>query len=184
MTEPTPLDINEDLIRASQKGDRSAFARLLELVYDVILRFTMKWVSHVSDAEDITQTLCIKLAKVIRQFRFESSFKTWLYRIVVNCVRDWQRSQKRHLSEDISFVEHGSSQTAIEGQAELERVLLQIEAMGKGFKETVLLVHGEGFSHAEAAETLDVKESTISWRLHEVRKQLFESSSAQGAESL
>ena len=44
--------------------------------------------------------------------------------------------------------------------------------MADGFKETALLVHAEGLSHAEAAEVLGVKESTISWRLHEMRKQL------------
>jgi RNA polymerase sigma-70 factor (ECF subfamily) len=44
--------------------------------------------------------------------------------------------------------------------------------MGEDFKETALLVLAEGFSHREAGEMLGVKEGTISWRLHEIRRQL------------
>ena len=44
--------------------------------------------------------------------------------------------------------------------------------MGEDFKETALLVLAEGFTHREAGEMLGVKEGTISWRLHEIRRQL------------
>ena len=44
--------------------------------------------------------------------------------------------------------------------------------MGQGFKETALLVLGEGLSHREAGTLLGVKESTVSWRLHRIRQQL------------
>lgn len=172
MVADTITDIDESLIRDSQKGDRNAFARLLAIVYDLIYCFALKWLDQASDAEDVTQLVCVKLAKVIRQFRFESAFTTWLYRIVVNCVRDWQRSQKRHLHEDISAAEDHASEQTSESEAELQRVLAEVESMGKGYKETLLLVYAEGFTHAEAAQILDVKESTVSWRLHHIRKHL------------
>ena len=185
MNASSAKEIDEQLIRDSQKGDRDAFARLLDLVYDMIYRFAFTWLKHVSDAEDVTQQVCIKLAQVIRQFRFESAFSTWLYRVVTNCVRDWQRSQKRHRNGGEQADEPLSSATSSESQAELERVLGDIDAMGKGFKETVLLVYGEGFSHAEAAEILNIKESTVSWRLHQVRKYLAGTADeVQGAGSL
>jgi len=164
-------EIDDELIRQSQRGNRTAFARLLDSIYDLIFRFALKWVDRVSDAEDITQQVCIKLAAVIRQFRFESAFTTWLYRIVLNCVRDWQRKTKTHVSDE-HIPESAGSATSIEAEAELQRVLNEVDSLGKGFKETLLLVYGEGFSHAEAATILGVKESTISWRLHQIRKAL------------
>lgn len=167
--------VDENLIRASQRGDRSAFERLLSLIYDMIYRFALRWLGRVSDAEDVTQQVCIKLARVIQQFRFESAFSTWLYRLVVNCAKDWQRSQNRHHHEELgsdSLPPESSPDHAIEASSELARVLSLVAAMGDGYREALILVYGEGFSHAEAGEVLGVKESTVSWRLHEIRKRL------------
>ena len=54
----------------------------------------------------------------------------------------------------------------------LHQVLALVEQMGAGFRETLALVIGEGLTHAEAASILAVKESTVSWRVHEIRKRL------------
>lgn len=58
----------------------------------------------------------------------------------------------------------------VEQQAYFWQLLRQLDALPDGIKETLLLVHAEGLTHGEAARVLDVKESTISWRLHEFRK--------------
>lgn len=175
------MELDESLIRASQNGDQSAFARLLALLYDLIFRFAMRWAKGVSDAEDITQQVCIKLARVIGQFRFESAFTSWLYRLVVNCARDWSRAQQRHRYAFECVPEPHSDNDVTEARAEIDRVLKVVEAMGEGFKETVILVCAEGLSHREAAEILGVKESTVSWRLHAIRKQLQENARAPSA---
>jgi RNA polymerase sigma-70 factor (ECF subfamily) len=54
----------------------------------------------------------------------------------------------------------------------LAQVLAQLALLGEGMKETALLVHAEGMSHAEAGVVLGVSESTISWRLHVIRKHM------------
>lgn len=178
--------VEDKLIRAAQGGNSQAFAALLSLVYDVIYCFAFKWAGNKHNAEDITQQACIKLAKVIKQFRFESAFTTWLYRLVLNCANDWGRSEKRHHSTDDS---PPGSQTDLissgttEAPTELACVLAQVEAMGKGFKDTLLLVLAEGMTHAEAAGILEIKESTVSWRIHEIRKQLKVIDEATGASS-
>ncbi len=164
--------IDEGLILASQKGDSRAFARLLESIYDMIFHFALRWAGHVCDAEDITQQVCVKLAKVIQSFRFESAFTTWLYRLVVNCAHDWARREKKHRQTELGADESSGSAVEAESSAELQRVLSLVDAMGKGFKDTLLLVYAEGLSHREAADVLGVKESTVSWRLHEIKKQL------------
>lgn len=162
------------LIRAAQDGDGQAFAQLLAEHYDSIYRFAFRWCSNSADAEDITQQACIKLAHSIKQFRFEAAFSSWLYRLVINCAKDWYKSQNRHQHEDIDRwvePERAPDQRA-ENSIYLRQLLRLLEQMADGFKETALLVHGEGMSHAEAAAILQLKESTVSWRLHEIRKQL------------
>jgi RNA polymerase sigma-70 factor, ECF subfamily len=170
-----------ELIRRAQAGNADAFESLLETRYDTLYRFAFKWCGNKADAEDVAQQACIKLARSISQFRFESQFSSWLYRLVINCAKDWQKSQSRHESTQTGFVEDIDERTEenlspVENKAEniiyLQQVLGLLGNMAEGFKETALLVHAEGLSHAEAADILGVKESTISWRLHEMRKQL------------
>ncbi|MGV8835404.1 RNA polymerase sigma factor [Cellvibrio sp.] len=162
------------LIRVAQGGDGAAFGRLLANNYDSIYRFAYRWCGNRTDAEDITQQACIKLAQSIGQFRFEAAFSSWLYRLVINCAKDWYKSQNRHQHDNIDDwiePERTPDQTA-ENRIYLQQLLHLLDQMAEGFKETALLVHGEGLSHAEAAAILQVKESTVSWRLHEIRKQL------------
>ena len=160
------------LIQAAQAGDSEAFETLLQLHYDRIYRFACKWCGDSHDAQDIAQQACIKLARAIKQYRFDSSFTTWLYRIVVTCAVDWHRGEARHQHEHNDAPEAATSDSGNEAGIYLQQILKRLESWGEGFKSTLLLVLGEGLTHAEAAEVLDVKESTVSWRIHEIRKKL------------
>ena len=163
------------LIKRAQAGDASAFEAVLEANYDTIYTFAYRWCGSQEDAEDITQIVCVKLARAIAQFRFESSFSTWLYRLVINAAKDWQKAQARHTSTsrsetDLQDLPAGSS--APENTIFLQQLISRMNTLPEGFKETMLLVHAEGMNHREAAAILNIKESTISWRIHEARKQL------------
>jgi len=160
------------LIRRAQAGDPTAFGDLLDLYYDTIFRFAWKWCRHRANAEDIAQLACIKLANSLAQFRFQAAFSSWLYRLVVSCAQDWQRSQGRHDHDDLADVESPAVEAHGEDQVYLLQLLGELDDLGEGMKETALLVHAEGLSHAEAGEVLGVSESTISWRLHVIRRHM------------
>jgi len=174
------------LIKRAQAGDAAAFSLVVERYYDTLYRFAYRWSGKRSDAEDITQQACIKLARSIVQFRFESAFSSWLYRLVINCAKDWHKSQARHQVQEAyqgqEPVQDGdgsltdqqdiSTDQMAENKIYLQQVLRKLDQMAEGFKETALLVYAEGLTHAEAASILQIKESTVSWRLHDIRKQL------------
>lgn len=160
------------LIRRAQDGNASAFGELVDRHYDTIYRFAWKWCRHRANAEDIAQQACIKLAASIGQFRFQAAFTSWLYRLVVSCAQDWQRSQQRHQHADLTGDELLPDDSRAEDAIYIGQVLEQLEALGEGMKETALLVHAEGLSHAEAGAILGVSESTISWRIHTMRRQM------------
>ena len=161
-----------DLIRRAQAGDAASFASLVDLHYDTIHRFAWKWCGHAANAEDIAQLACIKLAGSLAQFRFQAAFTSWLYRLVISCALDWQRSQQRHEHEALPEDEPDGDTSRTEDAIYLAQLIGQLDALGEGMKETALLVHAEGLSHAEAGAILGVSESTISWRVHTIRKQL------------
>lgn len=159
------------LIKQAQSGDAAAFAELLGVYYNVLFKFAYRWCGNREDAEDIAQQASLKLARTLVQFRFESAFTTWLYRLVINCSKDWSRSQAKHQTTELQALDTTTPNSA-DTEIYVEQVLKQLEAAGGDLKETLLLVHGEGFTHAEAANILKVKESTVSWRIHEARKKL------------
>jgi len=163
---------DQTLINRAQGGDAAAFARLLDLYYDTIHRFAWKWCGHEANAEDIAQLACMKLASGIKQFRHQSAFTSWLYKLVINCALDWQRTQQRHEHGELPEDAPDEGESRAEDGIYLAQVLAQLEQLGEGMKETALLVHAEGLSHAEAGEILGVSESTISWRIHVIRKQM------------
>jgi len=161
-----------DLIRRAQAGDAASFASLVDLHYDTIYRFAWKWCGHAANAEDIAQLACIKLAGSLTQFRFQAAFTSWLYRLVVSCAQDWQRGQQRHEHEALPEDEPAADGSRTEDGIYLAQLLEQLDELGEGMKATALLVHAEGLSHAEAGAILGVSESTISWRVHAIRKRM------------
>jgi RNA polymerase sigma-70 factor (ECF subfamily) len=160
------------LIRAAQGGDAAGFAELVDLYYDTIYRFAWKWCGNRDDAQDIAQLSCVKLAASVAQFRFQAAFTTWLYQLVISCAQDWQRAQRRHAHAELADDPPWAGASDAEDSVYLVQLLAQLDALGEGMKETALLVHAEGFSHAEAGRILGVTESTISWRIHTMRKHL------------
>ncbi|HTU65192.1 MAG TPA: RNA polymerase sigma factor [Steroidobacteraceae bacterium] len=163
---------DQALIRRAQEGDAAAFAALLDRHYDTIYRFAWKWCGHSANAEDIAQLASIKLAGSLAQYRFQAAFTSWLYRLVISCAQDWRRGQQRHDHEALPEDEPDGDASRTEDGIYLAQLLEQLDELGEGMKETALLVHAEGLSHAEAGAVLGVSESTISWRVHTMRKQL------------
>jgi RNA polymerase sigma-70 factor (ECF subfamily) len=162
----------DTLIRRAQGGDAVSFEELLDLHYDTIYRFAWKWCGDPVNAQDIAQLACIKLAASLAQFRFQAAFTSWLYRLVISCAQDWQRGQQRHDHDELPEDEPEAETSNPEDHIYLAQLIEQLAALGEGMKETALLVHAEGMSHAEAGEILGVSESTISWRIHTIRKQM------------
>ena len=85
---------DDDLIRAAQKGDRSAFDTLVRRYDRSVLRLALHMLGNEEDAQDIHQEAFIKAYRHLSNFRFECSFYTWLYRIVTNLCLDQLRRRK------------------------------------------------------------------------------------------
>ncbi len=85
---------DDELIRAAQKGDRSAFDSLVRRYDRSVLRLALHMLGNEEDAQDVHQEAFIKAYRHLSNFRFECSFYTWLYRIVTNLCLDQLRRRK------------------------------------------------------------------------------------------
>ena len=161
-----------ELIKRAVRGDEAAFEALVNEYYEVMFKMAYKWCGNQRDAEDITQEACIKLARGISKFKGDSKFTSWLYVLVINTAKDWFKSQNRHPEGSELLEELVAVDDRADEKLYAQEVWAQVHKLPEGEKESLLLVMGQGLSHKEAAKISGVKESTISWRIHEARKKL------------
>jgi RNA polymerase sigma factor (sigma-70 family) len=168
------FDPDRDLVDRAAGGDRHAFEALLRQHYDRIHRVAWRLTGSGSHAEDIAQDVCCTLVEKIGSFKGESKFTTWLTGIVVNACRDHRRRGMTllRLRERLSVLAGLAPRP--DGRDAYRRSWLasELARLDPLLRDTVVLVVGEDLTHAEAARALGVAESTVSWRMHEARRQL------------
>ncbi|TAE83532.1 MAG: RNA polymerase sigma factor [Alphaproteobacteria bacterium] len=163
---------NLALIHEACRGDGVAFQKLLNSHYPMIYRVAYRFTGHQQDAEDIAQEVCLLLVDKLATYQNKGSFTTWLYRIVVNQCRDAYKKRTIDRQRDKGYTELNALEAADaqEQHKKIQWLYRTVAHLRSPLKETALLVLAEGLSHAEVGEILKCKESTISWRMHEIRK--------------
>ena len=172
--QPVRTGSDNILVNRAKAGDRLAFAQLLEDHYDFIFRTACKWTGKKSDAEDIAQEVCIKLATAIQSFDGRAAFTSWLYRVTVNMVRDMQRSSSRRDRnvDAFSLVHPEDDPGNQEESATAKELWRAVSELPEKQREAIMLVYAEDMNHADAAEIMGCKEATVSWHIHEAKKTL------------
>ncbi|MET4208577.1 sigma-70 family RNA polymerase sigma factor [Bradyrhizobium sp. LA2.1] len=164
---------DDDLVSLATQGNRAAFEALLRRHYDLMHRVAWRMTGSQTDAQDICQDVCCALVERIASFRGEAKFTTWLVGIVRNACHDHHRrhSTLTRLKGHLAVLAEMASPP--DGRDLFRRSWLasELARLSPLLRETVVLVVGEGMTHAEAASALGVSESTISGRMHEVRRQ-------------
>lgn len=171
---PPPPIADDTLIARAIGGDRRAFAQLVERHYDFIFRTACKWCGKVSDAEDVAQDVCVKLASVLKSFDGRSAFTSWLYRVTLNAVRDMQRARTRRGRNVDRYAEVAPDEYLPdqEDSAAAKELWDAVRRLPDQQRDAVLLIYAEGMSHAEAGVIMGCKEATVSWHVHEAKKTL------------
>lgn len=170
--------IDGRVIEACQQGDRAAFQLLFETYKDKV--FSIAVYSSGGDrtlAEDVTQQIFLKLFTAIRQFRGDSEFTTWLYRLVVNACLDERRRRRRLLpwGESVSMTKAGDRKPQEKQYARLEvaeAVQAAISELKPKFRLPILLKYIEGLSYDEIATVMGCSKGTVASRLNRGHSQL------------
>jgi RNA polymerase sigma-70 factor (ECF subfamily) len=163
-----------DLVSAAVGGDRNAFEMLLRRHYGRIHGLAWQLTGSRADADDIAQDVCCVLVEKIASFRGEAKFTTWLCGIVVNACHDLRRRRRSFGSFTDRLAVLAGLARQPDGRDLYDAIWLKsaIARLKPAFRETAVLVAGQQLSHSEAAIILGVKESTVSWRMHEIRARL------------
>jgi RNA polymerase sigma factor (sigma-70 family) len=168
------FDPDRDLVALASGGDRDAFEALLRRHYDRVHRLAWRLTGSRADADDIAQDVCCALVEEIGGFRGEAKFATWLTGIVVNACRDHRRRglTLTRLRERLSVLAGLAARPDGRDAYRQSWLASELARLDPLLRDTVVLIVGEDLTHAEAARALGVAESTVSWRMHEARRQL------------
>lgn len=175
---PTTTMIDKETqtsIRSSQDGDRRALELLICKHYHSLYKMTYKWCGNREMAQDVVQDVCIKVVRHLDNFRFQSSFSSWLYPIVINTATYQYRRAHRYRAlpgDDDAPAELIDGGTAHDERLYAKQVLRRVQSLPEREKNAILLVFSEGMSHKEAAFSMGCKESTVSGYIHQARKKL------------
>jgi len=159
---------------AAGRGDRAAFEALISRHYDGIFRLAWRVLGDRAEAEDVTQEVCIRLARTIDGFRADAKFRTWLHSITLNVARDAMRRRATRVKAAQGFAEADAMARgeAAASRAEGEWLEETLQRLKPELRETAALILGEEMTQAEAAATLGVAEGTIAWRMSELKRAL------------
>jgi len=175
------------LIRDAQKGDLTAFNRLVLVYQDMVYNQAYRMMGEAESAEDATQDAFISAYKNIRSYR-GGSFKSWLLRIVTNACYDELRRRKRRPTQPLEpvdqenneefesarwMVDPGESPEEALERTELDRALQHcLEDLPPDFRAVVILVDIQGMDYTEAAAVVKTPLGTIKSRLARARLRL------------
>jgi len=177
-----------DLIIQAQKGNQNAFEELVYRYDRNVLSVALKYANNEDDAKDLYQEVFIRVYRGLRNFRFQSEFSTWLFRITTNVCLTYKSRSKEHLrvSIDRSFdddeqeissspelVYEGSAPEEISSGSNIGEIVNEaVESLSPKQRMTFILKHYEGYKIREIAEMMNCKEGTVKKYLFDATKNL------------
>jgi len=171
----TNLLIHKELVEKSKKGDRNAQFQLYKLYVNAMYNVCMRLVGSKEDAEDILQDSFVKAFKNLHSFRYESTFGSWLKKIVVNKSINFLKLKKIPITtiENHEYYLTNEPTQNFEEQ-DIKKIKKGIDLLPNGFKQIITLYLIEGYDHAEIGEILEITTSTSKSQYHRAKKKLIE----------
>ncbi len=172
------------LVQRVQRGDKAAFDLLVRKYQHKVVKLVLRYVRSPAEAEDVAQEAFIKAYRALPQFRGDSAFYTWLYRIAINTAKNAIASRDRspidyHL--DLNDPEESSGMQnrlrdpdTPEGLALTEEIRTivnsAIEALPDELRTAIVLRELEGLSYEEIAAAMECPVGTVRSRIFRARE--------------
>ena len=178
-------DKDFELVQAINAGQYELFHELVKRYEQKLYNFGLRMCWNPSDAEDLVQETFLNVFRYLKNFRYETKFKNWLYRIATStCIKKRRKSKfapERELSLD-EFIPKDEAETQAQvpdwAMMPLDKLLNEelaemidqaILSLPEKYRMVIVLRDIEGFSTAETAQILELSASNVKVRLHRAR---------------
>ncbi|HSM68164.1 MAG TPA: RNA polymerase sigma factor RpoE [Xanthomonadales bacterium] len=179
--------VDQLLVERVQQGDKTAFDLLIHKYQHRIVSLISRYVSDPSEALDVAQEAFIKAYRAIGNFRGDSAFYTWLYRIAINTAKNWlvARNRRPPASDiDAADAEQYDMDSRLKERSTPENELLReeiektvydtIAALPDDLRTAIILREIEGMSYEEIATTMECPIGTVRSRIFRAREAIDE----------
>jgi len=176
---------DQQLVEMVQQGNKAAFDLLVRKYQNKVLSLVSRFVKNQGDVPDVAQEAFIKAYRALPNFRGDSAFYTWLYRIAVNTAKNHLAAQKRRPSSsdlDIEESEFFDDADKLRDSASPERLLLTnelrdavintLEALPEDLRTAISLRELDGLSYEDIANVMDCPVGTVRSRIFRAREAL------------
>ncbi len=165
-------------IQCIKAGDYSAFSHIVSAYQKMVFNVILRIVNHREDAEDITQEVFVKVFKSLDNFKEESEFSTWLYRIAYNTTLSELRKKKMSISafeDHLSNIEDENIHEEIDDISTEERIQYLEQAIKMLNSEDALII-SMFYMNEQSIEQISIITgltiTNIKVKLHRIRKKL------------
>jgi RNA polymerase sigma-70 factor (ECF subfamily) len=172
------------LVKRVQRGDKSAFDLLVRKYQHKVVKLVLRYVRNPAEAEDIAQEAFIKAYRALPQFRGDSAFYTWMYRIAINTAKNSLASRDRSpIAYDLDLTDPEESHSVQgklqdpdtpEGMALTEEIRgivnSAIEGLPEELKTAIVLRELDGLSYEEIAAAMECPVGTVRSRIFRARE--------------
>ncbi len=176
-------DLDEELVLRVQQGDKKAFDLLVIKYQHKIVQLVNRYVRDPSEAQDVAQEAFIKAYRALPEFRGESAFYTWMYRIAINTAKNFLMARSRRSSDsevDVLEAEQIENAPQLQGLDTPEQLLLNdeilkivhetIDALPEEMKMAIMLRELDGMSYEEIAQIMNCPIGTVRSRIFRARE--------------
>lgn len=181
-------DVDQELVRQVQQGNKRAFDLLVIKYQRRIMRLLARMINDPAEVEDVAQETFIKAYRALPQFRGDSHFYTWLYRIAINSARNWQAAKHRRpmqlneyeneegetFSPADTLTDINTPESELISKQVADTIKTAIEALPEELRNAILLREIEGLSYEEIAETMGCPIGTVRSRIFRAREAITE----------
>jgi RNA polymerase sigma-70 factor (ECF subfamily) len=175
------------LVLRVQQGDKTAFDLLVLKYQHRIVHLVNRYVKDPSEAQDVAQDTFLKAYRALGDFRGESAFYTWLYRIAINTAKNYLLSRSRRYFDyevDIQDAEQVENAAQLKDLDSPDNLLMNdqiiqvitaaIETLPEEMRIAISLRELEGMSYEEIAEAMDCPIGTVRSRIFRAREAIDE----------
>ncbi len=180
-------ELDTELVLRVQQGDKSAYDLLVIKYQHRIIQLVNRYVKDPSEAQDVAQEAFIKAYRALPNFRGDSAFYTWLYRIAINTAKNYLVSRTRRYSDyqvDVQDAEQVENAPQLKGLETPEYLLMNdeivsvikvaIEKLPEEMKVAIMLREFEGLSYEEIAQAMECPVGTVRSRIFRAREAIDE----------
>lgn len=176
-------NVDQELVRRVQRGDKRAFDALVLKYQHRILKLIARYVRDQDEVLDIAQETFIKAYRALANFRGDSAFYTWLYRIAINTAKNHLVAQSRrppdtdidaadavHLEGSGQLRDHDLPEQLVHRDMVETAVFEAIAALPDELRTAITLRELEGMSYEEIAQTMECPIGTVRSRIFRARE--------------